>query len=49
MASLGGTAFFVDQTHGRIDAREKLSKGHSAQSRTLGGCHCAAHVRATND
>jgi ornithine carbamoyltransferase len=25
MASLGGTAFFVDQTHGRIDAREKLS------------------------
>jgi ornithine carbamoyltransferase len=25
MASLGGTAFFVDQTNGRIDAREKLS------------------------
>jgi ornithine carbamoyltransferase len=25
MASLGGTAFFVDQTHARIDAREKLS------------------------
>jgi ornithine carbamoyltransferase len=25
MASLGGTAFFVDQTHSRIDEREKLS------------------------
>src|ERR1700726_2852622 len=25
MASLGGTTFFVDQTHERIDAREKLS------------------------
>src|SRR3982075_599362 len=25
MASLGGSAIFVDQTHGRIDAREKLS------------------------
>jgi len=25
MASLGGTATFVDQTHARIDAREKLS------------------------
>jgi len=25
MASLGGSAFFVDQTNGRIDAREKLS------------------------
>jgi ornithine carbamoyltransferase len=25
MASLGGVSFFVDQTHGRLDAREKLS------------------------
>jgi ornithine carbamoyltransferase len=25
MASLGGTTFFVDQTHERLDAREKLS------------------------
>src|SRR6478736_1730464 len=25
MASLGGTTFFMDQTHERIDAREKLS------------------------
>jgi ornithine carbamoyltransferase len=25
MASLGGTTFFVDQTQGRLDAREKLS------------------------
>src|SRR5438128_10190712 len=25
MASLGGTSFFMDQTHERIDAREKLS------------------------
>ena len=25
MASLGGLAIFVDQTHGRLDAREKLS------------------------
>ena len=25
MAGLGGTSFFVDQTHGRLDAREKLS------------------------
>jgi ornithine carbamoyltransferase len=25
MASLGGTTFFVDQTHDRLDAREKLS------------------------
>jgi len=25
MTSLGGTAMFVDQTHGRLDAREKLS------------------------
>jgi ornithine carbamoyltransferase len=25
MATLGGTAYFVDQTHGRLDAREKLS------------------------
>ena len=25
MISLGGTAMFVDQTHGRLDAREKLS------------------------
>ena len=25
MASLGGNAFFMDQTPGRLDAREKLS------------------------
>jgi ornithine carbamoyltransferase len=25
MASLGGVSFFVDQTHGRLDARERLS------------------------
>ncbi|MGE5735561.1 MAG: ornithine carbamoyltransferase [Acidobacteriota bacterium] len=25
MAGLGGVSFFVDQTHGRLDAREKLS------------------------
>ena len=25
MGSMGGNAYFVDQTHGRIDAREKLS------------------------
>src|SRR5580692_1390167 len=30
MASLGGTTFFVDQTHERLDAREKLREWPTA-------------------
>ena len=40
MTSLGGNAFFMDQTGGRIDARESL---HDI---ALGGRHRAAHFRA---
>jgi ornithine carbamoyltransferase len=39
---------FVDQTSGRIDAREKLER-RGAQPGALGGCDCAAHLFAGND
>ena len=47
MASLGGTAIFVDQTHEPPRCARKAER-HRAQPRALGGRDCAAHLRAGN-